>query len=487
MPGINKKSDFKSASEQKAKPTAETKTATRSKGAYKIVKGKGDDNQKRDELIRTGFHPTVVEFLKNEMGLDLSKMPLSTIYDIKYGRVTEPLEIKVKPLVYDREKGERVEAAPLKSISSLSFVFPYDNNYNPIALDDKHRVFVASYPCHDFIRKAEEAGATANVEAKEENKALPKFSNEQVMALEAIGINGDRLFSTNYNSLDVDTKLAIAAGEEFAFDGYVRTSFGGVNIAGIGKLSEMQDGTVRARFQSNEPVTQGKNDILDILSVRRIGSLELDIFERDSKGKMKTNEFDQPILNQAGKDLVNYGVAFEPVTGYTHKTEFDSKKGTYVNTIKSEKYQVTVINGGLCATAMKKVNDIDKDGNNVKTTFNGKEVDKYHYEVANARVNENGTVTINKKEVSFKTDNDLKNFKAGKVAVVSGAEWISYGEDKKGKKIAYDAVVYPDNQRNGFAKAFSPSTSERIISERQVKAQKKVTKPAKKQNFSLGF
>jgi hypothetical protein len=199
---------------------------------------------------------------------------------------------------------------------------------------------------------------------------------------------------------------------------------------------------------------------------------------------MKTDVYDLPILNQAGKDLVNYGVSFEPVDGYLHKMEYDAREKRFKDVIQKDKYQVSVVNGGLCATKMRKVNDLDQDGKQIKTKFNGKEVDKYHYEATDVRINADGTVKVGNQDLKFKTKQDLENYKRGKGGIVEGATWVSYGEKgAKAKQVKYDAYVVPDNQKNGFAKAFSPSTSQKLAERNQVKLTKA---PKRKQNFSLG-
>lgn len=482
---INKKADSKKSelkhSEKSSRPARTESTAK--------PQVKAGDDQKRAEIIQKGFHPTAVKFLKDELGIDLSSLPVSTIYDIKAGRVTEPLAVKVTPLAYDRETKTVREMPPIQAVASMRFVFPYDDKFQPVALDKNHRVFVASYPCHDFVQKADpsmQQEMAPSVKPAGETVELPKFTPAQVMALEGVGINENRLYGNAFNALDLDTKRSIQQGEAFDVDGYVKTSFGVLNICGQAKLVQGQDGTVRAKFQSQEPVMQGKDSILDITSVRRIGSLELDIFQRDSSGRVKTDVYDLPILNQAGKDLVTYGTAFEPVDGYLHRMEYDSQTRSFKDVVEKGKYQVSVVNGGLCATKMRKVADLDQDGKPLMTTYNGKQVEKYHYEATDVRINSDGTVRVGNQDLQFKSPQDLENFKRGKGGVVEGATWQSYGEKGgKPKQVKYDAFVVPDNQRNGFAKAFSPSTSQKLIERQQQQIQPKVA--PKRQKFSLGF
>ena len=105
---INKKADSKQ-SKMTEKASAKVQTGeSKSKGRSQAKPAKMSDAERRDELVSTGFHPTAVKFLKDELGIDLGALPLNTVYDIKSGRVTEPLDVKVSPLVYDKEKKEVV-------------------------------------------------------------------------------------------------------------------------------------------------------------------------------------------------------------------------------------------------------------------------------------------------------------------------------------------------------------------------------------------
>lgn len=483
---INKKADSKqSKMTEKASKTASKQSVSGTPSGRKAIDPKGKEEDKHAEVISRYFHPTAVKFLKDELGIDLAALPLSTVHDIRAGRVTEPIDVKVTPLVYDRERKEIVPMPPIKSKASFCFVFPYDNDFKPVPLDKEHRVYVASYPCHQYVQKTDPSVRIEGPVQEESSTRgeLPKFTSEQVKVLEGIGINENRLYASSFNALDIETKRAILQGEVFDIDGYVKTSFGVLNVCGQGRLVEMKDGSFRAAFEAQEYVKQGKNDILDIGSVRRCGNLEFDFFERDSSGRVKTDVYDLPILNKAGKDLVTYGFSFDSVDGYLHKMVFDSKSRSFKEEIEKDKYQVSVVNGGICATRMKKVFDLDQDGNRIKTIYNGKEVDKYHYEVAEVRVNADGTVRVGQENLKFKSEADLLNYRKGHGGTVIGAKWQEYGEKgSKVKEITYDAFIVPNNQTKGFAKVFSPSTSQKL-QERNTPKQK----TRKKQNFSMGF
>jgi hypothetical protein len=439
------------------------------------------EEKKRAKLIVDGFHPTAVAFLKDNFGIDLydPKFPLASIYDIKEGRVTAPLEMICKPEVYDRVNKKIVTYPGIRVVASMRFVFPYDNHFKPVALDADNHVAVYSYPCHEFVKKAEPSYSEKSVVPVEHSvdEKMPVFSVSQVMALESVGIKQDRLFSKSFNALPLDVKRDILAGKAFDVDGSIRTAVGNINIAGTARMVTVSDKEVRTKFEPRYAVTQKNDDILDLMAVRRNGSVEFDFFERDQNGHVRTDVYDKPIVNKAGRDLVLYGVSMEPVYGYSHKNEF--KNNLPFDNVEKERYQVSVVNGGLCATKMKKVMEYDKDGKQLLTKVDGKDQPKYHYEVADLRINKDNTVRVGKDDLKFVSEKDLDNYRRGLGGTVVGAKWHNFASKEV---VSYDAFVVPDNQRNGFAKAFSPATSEKIRESRTAKMAS-----VKKQNFSLGF
>lgn len=462
------------------KPTAPAKSA--SKG------------ETREQILQTRFHPDAINFLKENFGIDLAsnKIDIAVLYDIADGRVTsQPIEAVVRPVAYDRQQKKNVDLSPVKTVSSFRFVFPYERTAGgktPLPIDDEHKVFVAAYPCYDYVMKADpsEMDIAPAAERKEKGEVI-KFSPAQVVALEGLGIREERLYSNAFNAIPEDIKSAMIEGRPFPMTGTVRVmdnasdSRMSINVNGTAQMVTRKDGTVLTKFEPQYPVERSSKHVVDLLAVRQIGDLELDFFERDLKGNQKTDVYGNPIINQAGKDLIKYGAAFTPVTGFVHKRVFDDKMHEFRDSISSDKYQVTLVNGGLCVTPMKKVMEKDQKGNQVMTVSRtGEDVPKYHYECRDAHVSSEGKVRVGTQDLEPVSAQDLENYKRGRGGAFKGYEYTDY---KTHKKVVYDVFAYPDNQRNGFAKGFSPSVSEELI-KRQQDAKKTVSK---KQNFSMGF
>lgn len=469
-------------------PVQEAVQTPVAKPAQRRTYGKGlTDAQKRERLITTKMHPTAVDFLKENFGIDVNnpRLPLSSLYDIVESRVTPPLAYTVTPLVYDRASKKVVEGQPLDCVGSLRFIFPYDKDYKPIAIDESHRVYVSSYPCHEYLQKADISEVAERSEpspkGQEPDGELPRFNTAQVQALEGIGIKEDRLYSDGFNALPVSVKRDILAGEVFDVNGTVRTSFGSVNVTGRAKMVTLADGTVKTKFDPRYPVPVRQDSVLDILNVRRIGSLELDFFERDARGKVKKDIYDIPIINKAGRDLVKYGVTMDPVYGYLHMKEFDKKENKFVDVPTKARYHAAVVNGGIYASRDRQVPDLNEDGTQRTVVIAGKEQDKFHYEVSDVRVNKDGTVRVGSDDLKFASAEDLKNYRAGIGGVVIGAKWHDF---KDNTDVVYNAWAVPDITKNGFAKVFSPETSKTI---KESHERKVVESKKKKQNFSMGF
>lgn len=484
-----KANEKKATPRRAAAPEAAPKTV-RAASARPTVKYSPDEDRKK--VLSERFCPEGIKYLKDVLGLDLTSrdIPVSDLYNIADGRVTEPLEAVVRPLAYDKEQKKVVEMKPVKVVASFRIVMPYDRKtFKPVAPTGENRPFVASYPCYEYLQKADpsekiSASASAGTSRDEE---MPRFTSAQVQALEGIGISEDRLYSNSFNAVPVSVKRAMLAGEAFDVNGTVRISDGGtdsrlaINVNGVGKMVTAEDGSVAVKFEPQYPVEQKTNQIIDIMRIRRIGNLELDFFERDAKGRVKTDVYDNPIINKAGKDLARYGQAFGPVDGFVHEKMYDKQSHKWEDTVRKEKYQVSLVNGGLCVTKMVKVNDLDKDGNQVKTYINGKEVDKFHYEVKDSRVSKDGTVRIGTQNLKPATQKDLDDYRRGIGGKFLGFEYVDFKSRDK-KTITYDIFAVPDNRRNGFAKGFSQKVSEDLIARRE-----ETKKTTRKQNFSLGF
>lgn len=484
-----RKNEMKAAPSRAAASEAAPKTG---QATPVRASAKYSPDEDRDRILKERFCPEGIKYLKDVLGLDLTgrAVPVSDLYNIADGRVTEPLEAVVRPLVYDRDLKRVVEKKPLKVVASFRIVMPYDRKtFKPVAPTAENRPFVASYPCYEYLQKAdpsEKVSAPAPAGTATDGE-MPRFTPAQVQALEGIGVNEDRLYSNSFNAVPVSVKRAMLAGEAFDVNGTVRVSDGGsdsrlsINVNGRGRMVTAEDGSVAVRFEPQYPVEQKSDQIIDIMRIRRIGNLELDFFERDAKGHVKTDVYDNPIINKAGKDLARYGQAFGPVDGFVHEKTYDRQSRRWEDTVRKEKYQVSLVNGGLCVTRMVKVNDLDKDGNQMKTYINGKEVDKFHYEVKDPRVSKDGTVRIGNQSLRPATRKDLDDYRRGVGGKFLGFEFVDFKSRDK-KTVTYDIFAVPDNRRNGFAKGFSQKVSEDLIARRE-----ETKKTTRKQNFSLGF
>lgn len=470
-----------------APKAAPVRKASSAKSVRAATSGaKMTDEQKRDKILKERFCPEGVQWLKDVLNIDVTnpKVPLSVVYDIAAGNVTEPIEAVVTPLAYDKSAKKNVEMPPMKVVSSFRIMLPYDRDtFAPIPPSKEQPVFVASYPCYEFLQKSEPSEAVSP--AKEPEKVakgeLPKFSPEMVMALEGVGIREDRLYANTFNAVSLADKQAMVAGDAFTCTGTVRVADGldnrlSINVNGLAKLEQGRDGKVSARFVTQYPAEQQGNRVLDLMKVSRIGSLELDFFERDARGHRKTDVYGNPIINKAGKDLVRYGRVFGFVDGYLHQKAF--KNGSWEESVQKDKYEVSVVNGGLCVSKARKVLDLDANGESLTTVIGGKEVEKYHYESRDAKVGKDGTVRVGMQDLKPATPKDLEDYRRG-----VGGRFVGYQakDFKTGKKVVYDAYVFPDNRRNGYGRAFSQKVSEELFAARQEK------KTARKQNYSLGL
>lgn len=461
---------------------AKAAAAEAAKAAPQNVPAEGDDKQRRRALDQ--FHPDVKAWLKENLDINVeSSRQVSTadLFNMLQGKVTSPIESVVTPLSYDRELKQAVEMPKIKSVSSFRFVFPMEEG-KMTAPDKDHPVFVQNIPCRPQLEKGDGIREAAPAPAREadEDKG-PSFSEAQIMAAEGVGISRDRLYG-GYNHLPMDDKKAIAAGEPFDVDGAVRTSFGTLNVIGRARLVTDADGGVSARFESSRPEGREAGLIVDLMSGRRQGMLELDLFQRDSQGRVITDVNRVPLMNRAAENLTRYGVAMEPVAGYVHTREYDKKEKKWVDKVQRHDYLVSVVNGNLYATRMKAVPDLNPDGS--KVTYkdrSGKDVERTHPEVVLSRVKD-GKVFIDGgsgKALEFASPKDEENFVRGRVAFVKDA---TYHDFKSKKDETYEAAVVADNRRAGFAKPFTPQTS------RELKARTEVRQaPRRKQNFGFGL
>ena len=480
-------------SEIKEEGTAEKVRARKNISNLKDITGRKQKTLSDQEIVNgvisRDFDPSYITYLKDNFGIELETLDVSTVFDIRDGRVTRPLPITVTPLVYDSVKRETLECRPLSAYCSLKFRWPYNaSTGKKLPIDEQHRVYFSTYPCRPMMEEGpdEQMVETDAPMVKEQSDAEKKverveFTPQQRFALAAVGVTPDRLFPGKFNSFSEEEKQEIAQGHPFLFDGVVETPAGYVNICGNARLS----GNV-AVFESARPVFKKEGLIPDLVGASRLGRLELNLFEVDSAGKKVLDEAGMPVLNQAGKDLIRYGYSTVPVDGYSHTETYNRETGKFDKNITHWKYTVSMVNGGLCATKMAKVMDKDKDGKPVLITRNGEKVEKYHWEVGDIRMTENGVhvgMGKNGYDVEFATKTDAENYRCGKGGVVKDAVWT---DQQTKEKIKYDAFAVPDNQRGGFAKLFGPKTSEMIIESRKNENKMKTFK-TRKRNYSLGM
>ena len=433
------------------------------------------------------------EFMQEKLGLDINdrrQVSDSNLYDLIQGKVTSPMDLVVTPLAYDREKGANERMPKVKLMSSLRIEFPRDKETRKfVPIDATHPARVSTVPCLPYREKAEgyEAEAPAQATAAQRGaKEGPTFSEAQLRALEGIGIDRNRLFA-GPNPFNREEKEAIASGEKFFFTGAVNTEAGLLRVAGEGKL--VGD---RALFETSYPEKRSDNLVLDITEARKIdlvtkdegrAVLMLDFLERDAYGRAKTDVNRQPKLNQAGTNLVEYGMAMEPVVGVIKYRAKNDEGKWEVKEGEPRHYQVTALNGSLHVTPMKEVKDLAPDGTVITyKDRHGKTVEQTHPEVYNPMVKDgkvyvDGFTAKGAARVDFASKEDEANYRQGKAAVVKGHVFYDHGAKKE---VTYDAVVVADNRKAGFAHAFSPSVS---------KALREKLHPAKpvrkKQNFSM--
>lgn len=469
-----------------AAPVAQARPA---RAAAKAAAAKMTADEKREAVLKERFCPEGIKYLKDVLGIDLTdrSVPVEDLYNIAEGRVTSPLEAVVKPLVYDAVARKTVEREPIKVVASFRIVMPYDRKtFKPVAPDAENRPFVASYPCYEYLQKAEPSQRVAP--SREEPDAageLPRFSEAQMQALEGVGISRDRLYYNQFNGLSVAEKRDILAGRVFDATGIVRIADGtgdsrlSINVNGKARMDTRRDGEVVMKYETQYPVEMKAGELVDIMRVRCIGNLELDFFERDARGHIKRDVYDNPVVNRAAKDLMRYGYCFGGVDGYIHEKAYNKQSGQWEESRRKEKYQVSLVNGGLCVTRMNRVMDLDVDGNQMKTVIGGVEVDKFHYEVRDARVSADGTVRVGTQSLAPATPKDLDDYRRGLGGCFRDFEYVDRTVNPP-KTTVYDAFVVPDNRRGGFAKAFSQKVSKELIERREPKA-------ARRQNFAMGL
>ncbi len=523
MPPINKKKAIskKEQRSQSSAPVMEQSAPVERRAAAKspavetskvVPSWKMRASQERIDFVEKNFVPTMIEFLRTKMGVNLydeRAVKTSVLYDLMCNRVTAPIEIKVTPIAYDRDTKKFVAGPEITSYSSLRFIMPYDKNtFKPVDIDDKHVPFIATYPCHRYLQKItsdellEGTAETPEMSVTKTEEKVPVFTREQVIALENMGIAEDRLYANSFNTLPMQVKKDILAGKPFEIDGAIRTDFGKTfNVCGVGQMVTMKDGSVKTMFTPNAPEERTADKVIDILHVGTMGNINLDFRQRDAMGRPVKDIYDMPQLNDAGYNIVKYGNALCPVTGRDYTKKLNKETKTYEASKEKLMYEVSSINGGLAITPMTKVMEFDENGK-PKMKKDGK-TQEFHWEIASPHLTREdakgvtkemvGGLRIQNEYVQFASDADRESYKRGFGGVVKDALWKEYtfkevgGKKKREvKTVRYDAFVVSDNQCNGFPKAFSPKVSKEIIEMREQRKQEKQEKKAvRKQNFGF--
>lgn len=441
----------------------------------KFSKSEIQDEERRQKALAK-IHPEAVQYVKDKLGLDLKDprvVDTQTLYDIVQGKVTKALPLIVVPQAYDPAAKALVDMPKIKVMDSIRIDFPKENGKS-VAPSVKVP-YIETIACRPFLEKAE-GFVPERAESPEVEQKPFSFSDKQLLALEGIGINRDRLYG-GFNYLPREVKADIAEGRTFFVDGQVKTDFGYVKVIGEARL----DGDA-VRFQSTYPEAREENTILDLRGARIQGNMEFDFFLRDSNRRVITDVNGVALFNAAAENLTKYGMAMEPVMGRSHTRKWDEKKGEFKDVASVwEPYQVSVVNGNLYATKMRQVVELGEDGKPImETDRSGQEVEKTHPE-ANVRTRDGKVFLDNQgaEPKEFRSPQDYENFKRGKVAVVKDVVFHDY---KNNKDVTYEAAVVADNRAAGYGKAFTPATSKELIAKMDTKKNVR-----RKQNYSFGL
>lgn len=448
----------------KKEPAAETRSerpVQKSQSDFRV------DEQRQRALM--AFDPSVIDWFKENVNLDLgsNQVPLADVYRLGRGELTDPIKFVVVPKAYSADQKCQVDMPPIQVVASLRATFPAVNG-KPVALDDKHQVFLQTVPCRQFVELAA-PGESIPVPAKPEGEQRDaKFTESQLMALEGIGISRERLYG-GFNHLSRQEKLDILDGEVFLVDGNVKTSFGYVNVIGEARLVPGENDNYSAIFEPSYPDKREEGLVIDIDRARIIGTLELDVYARTPDGKIKTDANGARVLNRAGENLLEFGAALEPVSGRLHK-RVRSNDGTWKDSYETKNYNVKVVNGCLFAQPM-----TEKE-----VMVNGKKTKVY--EVSNARIKDGKVFVLGQKQpLEFGSDADRESMVRGRGGVVKDAVYTDF---KTKKEIKYDAFAYINE--SGFAEKFSPASTEKILARRKVSESRRTT-TRKKVRFGQGL
>lgn len=450
----------------KKKNTKKAETGTQSQAPAARSQSELRIDEVRQKALEM-FHPTVIEWFKEKLNLDLAspQFPLSDLYKLGRGELTDPVKMVVIPKAYSAEQKGQVNMPPIQVVASIRATFPNVKG-QPVALDDKNQVFLQTVPCRPFAELAAPGEEIPQAPRAEGEQREAKFTESQMMCLEGIGISRERLYG-GFNHLSRQEKLDILDGEVFPVEGNVKTDFGFVNVMGQARLTTDENGKASVVFEPNYPDKRAEGLVVDIDRARIIGMLELDVYARTPDGKIKTDVNGARVLNRAGENLLEFGAALEPVTGRLHKRQ-RTDKGTWKETYETKTYNVKVVNGNFFASLMPE-KEVMVDGVKTKVA-----------EISNARIKDDKIFVLGQKQpLEFGSAADRESMLQGKGGIVKGATFKDF---KTQKEIVYDAFAYINE--SGFAEKFSPATTEKIVARKKAQVAHK-TSVRKKTRFGV--
>lgn len=292
------------------------------------------------------------------------------------------------------------------------------------------------------------------------------FTDAQRKSLAGIGLDSNMLFAGR-GSLSFTEKWALLDGRPVEFGGFVRGAGNVVvNVHGEATLDgdkasyspvvmrRLTDGKSVPMLSSvprEELVGYTAQDFCaDLAASARQGSVDFDLFRRDSENRIIG-------YNEAGRNLLEFGSSLAPVKGWSRDSEGKVTTASYI---------LTMVNGSVFGEAMVEKPVIGKDG---------KQVTREWFDVAERKrksravtapslpdrvINGEGQVFLeeSRKHVPFASEAELDNYLKGRPAKVTGAV---YHASRTGKETSYDAYVVYD-PASGGARQFTPASSERI-------------------------
>ena len=452
----------KNASSTKA-ASGKTQSRTAPKSQAEL---RGEDL--REKALK-GFHPTVVDWLKDNLRLDLrsNSVPVADIYKLSRGEFAGPFSMVVTPKVYDASKKEAVDGTPLQVYDSLRVAVPMSYG-KPVAVDDDHKVYVQTVPCRPLVELAAPGEDLGGEVSPIKDERETKFSESQLMALEGIGIGRDRLYG-GFNHLSRQEKLDILDGEIFPVSGVVKTDFGIVNVNGQGRLITDGD-TARAVFEPTYLEKRTKDLVVDLESARIVGTMEVDIYERTPDGRRKKDVNGDFILNRAGENIRDFGASLEPVDVRLHKRVYDSKEKVWKDSHETNKAYVKVVNNSFYIMPLRE-NEAKELELPVVRFMRDKE----------GELTDKLLVLGQKKPLKVASKEDMENIRKGYGGVVCDVEY----KGKDGKMVKYDAFVHIGE--SGYGEKFSPASTEAILRRKEKSQERKVAPARRKVRFGQGL